>query len=191
MTRRIPLAITTAVTVALALSACSGAAAPVPTTTTTPTEAPSPSPSPTETSPAPTPEPTADAAPTCETIISPETIAMLGEQGWTYREDQFRLGSDPLDGGVQCVWGDYEVASDHVQLFGWSPLDQDASAAAQQKLLAEGWQRADADGHTYVTENPEFSIAVDEDGFGMTYEFGDGWVTVADTRKGLALIDFD
>ena len=48
--------------------------------------------------------------------------------------------------------------------------------------------RADVDDHTFITEPPQFSIAVDEDGFGMTYEFGDGWVTVSDTRQGLLLI---
>ena len=49
--------------------------------------------------------------------------------------------------------------------------------------------RADQDGHQYVTENPDYSIAVDESGFGMTYEFGDGWVTLAYTKQSLVLIN--
>lgn len=198
MIRRTSLAVIGAMTFAMTLSACSttpGSAAPPtssPTSSPTPTVSddatPSPEPTPTET---PEPEETPQAAPTCETIIAPSTITALSEQGWTFQEREFHLGADVLTGGIQCVWGDYTVASDHVQVFGWAPIDQAASSAAQQKLLAEGWRRADSDGHTYLTENPDHSLTVDEEGFGMTYEFGEGWVTIADTRRGLVLVDFN
>jgi len=192
MIRRISLAALAAVTIALTLSACAAAAEPEPTPTSTPTETAAASPEPTRTpTPTPTPKETAGAAPTCETIIAPSTITALSEHGWTYKEHDFRLGEDIVEGGIQCVWGDYTVPSDHVQVFGWAPIDQAASSAAQQRLIAEGWQRADADGHVYITENPETAMSPDEEGFGMTYEFGDGWVTVADTRRSLILVEFE
>lgn len=191
MIRRTSLTVLATVMIAFALSACAAAPAPEPTPTSKPkpasTTASSPDPTPTT---APEPEETVAAAPTCETIIAPSTVAALSEQGWTHEEKEFRLGSDVIEGGIHCVWGDFTVASDHVQVFGWAPIDQAASNAAQQKLFAEGWRRADSDGHVYITENPDSAIAVDDEGFGMTYEFGDGWVKVADTRRGLVLVDF-
>jgi len=192
MIRRTSLAVLAAATIVLTLSACATAAEAEPTPQSKPAHTTAPSPEPTST-PTTTPEPeeTAGAAPTCETIIEPSTITALSEQGWTFQEKEFRLGADVVEGGIQCVWGDFTVASDHVQVFGWARIDQPSSSAAQQKLFAEGWQRADSDGHVYITENPEFAIAVDDEGFGMTYEFGDGWVKVADTKRGLVLVEFD
>lgn len=172
---------------ALLLAGCAAEQDAAPTAEPTPTtSAPSatPTPEPEETEPAP--EPSAD--PTCETIIAPSTIAIFEEHGWTYQEHEFRIGEDVVPGGLQCIWGDYTVASDHVQVFGWAPLAAADSASAQQKLLSEGWLRADEGGHTYITEDPAFSIAVDESGYGMTYEFGDGWVTLADTKQSLVLV---
>jgi len=194
MIRRISSTALAAVTIALTLSACSAAAEPEATPTPKPTKtaAPSPEPTPTPTAmPEPEPEQTASATPTCETIIAPSTVAALSEHGWTHREHEFRFGGDVVEGGIQCVWGDYTVPSDNVQVFGWAPIDQAASSAGQQKLLAEGWQRADSDGHVYITENPDTAMATDEDGFGMTYEFGDGWVKLADTRRSLILVEFE
>jgi hypothetical protein len=31
-------------------------------------------------------------------------------------------------------------------------------------------------------------MGTDEDGYGMTYLFGDGWVTLSDTKQGLLLV---
>src|SRR5690606_37154178 len=130
------------------------------------------------------------AEPTCETIISESTVAAFSEHGWTYEAEGFRLGADLVDNGIQCVWGDYTVASDHVQVFGWAPLVQEASIAAQEQLVASGWLRADSEGRTYITEDPKYAMATDEEGFGMTYEFGDGWVKLADAMQSLILIDW-
>lgn len=187
MNRRIPAALAT-IALGLALAACAAEPEPAPTTA---------EPSPTASTPPPTPSPNLveteavnepDAAPTCETIIAPSTIEIFESHEWTYKQHDFRIGADVVEGGIQCIWGDYTVASDHVQIFGWAPLSAAESGPAQQKLLSEGWIRADEDGHTYITEDPRFSIAVDEAGYGMTYEFGDGWVSVADTRQSLVLI---
>ena len=39
-----------------------------------------------------------------------------------------------------------------------------------------------------VTESSETTVATDEDGYGLTYLFGDGWVKYADTKQGLLLV---
>lgn len=190
MTRRLRFAALFAMTVALVLTGCSTA----PESSTEPT----PPPAPVETAPEPeptaieTPEPADNDTPepTCETIISPSTVTALTDLGWTYKEHEFRFGADVVEGGIECVWGDYTVASDHVQVFGWAPLDQNASTAVQKELIASGWLRADADGHTYITEDPTYAMSTDEEGFGMTYEFGDGWVKLADAKQSLILIDW-
>ncbi|MGO2745042.1 hypothetical protein [Microbacterium sp.] len=186
MNRTLPAALAV-LALAVTLSACAPEPQPAPTTaspTATPSAVPSPSPSPIETEKVNEPA----AAPTCDTLIAPSTIEIFDGHGWTYKQNEFRIGADVIDGGIQCVWGDYTVASDHVQVFGWAPLAAAESTPAQQKLLAEGWKRADEDGHTYITEDPQYSISLDETGFGMTYEFGDGWVILADTKQSLILI---
>lgn len=188
MNRRMPLILLTCAAMTLTLASCSAE----------PDAAPTPKSSPTAPAPAPTATPDAVASespeepvgePTCETLISPNTVEIFDQYGWTYREDDFRLGGDVVEGGLQCVWGDYSVASDNVQIFGWAPLSAAESSTAQQKLVEEGWLRADHDGRAFLTEDPSGSLAVDEAGFGMTYEFGDGWVTLADTKQGLILIE--
>ncbi|MGM7677978.1 hypothetical protein [Microbacterium sp. A94] len=193
MIPRIPLA-AAAVAITLLLTACSPAAEP-PTEPKTEPSSSSPAAAVPADAPSAQPAPTATvepnetlAEPTCETIISESTVAAFGEHGWTYEADGFRLGADLVDNGIQCVWGDYTVASDHVQIFGWAPLDTEASIAAQEKLIGEGWLRADSEGRNLITEQHAFSP--DEEGFGMTYEFGDGWVIVADTKQGLLLLDW-
>ena len=190
MRYRTSAVVLTALALSATLAACSGAPQPETTATATSkpaasdTPAPSTSPEPVETEHVD--EPAAD--PTCETIIAPSTIEIFEEHNWTHEQHDFRIGADVIEGGLQCIWGDYTVASDHVQVFGWAPISAAESSAEQQKLLADGWIRADEGGRTYITEDPEFSMSVDEAGYGMTYEFGDGWVTVADTKQGLVLI---
>lgn len=188
MTRRFRLATLAALTFAFVLTGCSAA----PDSSTAP---PSPEAVETPAKPAPaaeTPEPddNTTSEPTCETILGDSTVTALTDLGWTYEEHDFRLGADIVEGGIECVWGDYSVASDHVQIFGWAPLDEAASVAAQQQLIDSGWLRADADGRTYITEDPSYAMSTDEEGFGMTYEFGDGWVSLADAKQSLVLIEW-
>ena len=137
-----------------------------------------------------TPTPVADRAiPTCEELIPPSLVEQFTSQGWTYRADLFRVGDFTLNDGVQCVWGDYSVASDHVLIFGWAAATAGEADQARASLLASGWQVADDASGAFVTENPATAIAPDENGYGMTYQFGDGWITVADTKQGLLLIE--
>ena len=88
------------------------------------------------------------------------------------------------------MWADFSTASDHGQMYGWGSLDERASATAQSNLKRDGWLRSTEGDLVYFTEDPAYAIATDEDGFGMTYEFGDGWVKFADTKQGLLLIDW-
>lgn len=128
------------------------------------------------------------AEPTCDTIVSAGTVQVLTDAGWTYEEKEFVIGGVPLPDGLLCFWADYTVASDHGQLYGWSAITAEDASRAQAALIGEGWTREDGPEGVFITEDPQFSMGTDEDGYGMTYLFGDGWVKFADTRQGLLLI---
>ena len=175
-----------ALLLAVALTSCAG----TPEGSASPTpDAPKPSPSATAEHVA-SPSPTSAAEPTCDTIVSAGTVKVLTDQGWTFEEKEFVVGGVTLADGLLCFWADYSVASDHGQLYGWSTISAEDAASAQSSLLAEGWTREDGPDGIYITENPQFAMGTDEDGYGMTYLFGDGWVKFADTRQGLILIEW-
>ncbi|MGW9156306.1 hypothetical protein [Microbacterium sp. NPDC055665] len=172
----------------VALTAC-GAPAEPPATPTPTAEAVAPS-------PVATPEPASSSAPerpaelTCESMISEGTVSAFTDMGWTAQPKEFVVGGEELTDGLLCFWADYSVASDHGQLYGWSALSTEDAAQAQAGLLAEGWKREDGSDGVYFTEDPRYAMGLDEDGYGMTYLFGDGWVRFADTRQGLILIEW-
>lgn len=174
------------------LSACAPSPAPAPTTPTsgsTETIAPS--------GPASTPQPeetgggaVAPEDVTCENLIGADLVTELSDQGWTARVDPFFIGDLELADGISCTWGDFEAsAGDDLLLFAWSAISADDAASAQAALSAEGWITEESSAGVYVTEDPAQAIAVDADGYGMTYLFGDGWVTLSDTKQGLVLIE--
>lgn len=187
------LVLTAALTVGIALVASSCATTPAPqptapeggsTETVAPVD-PSATPDPSDTAGAVDP-----ASVTCENLIGADLVEELTEQGWTPREDPFLIGDLELADGTACTWGDFEeTTGDDLLLFGWSPITADDATAAQAALEAEGWIAEDGSDGVYVTEDPSQAIAVDEEGYGMTYLFGDGWVTVSDTKQGLVLIE--
>lgn len=183
---RLAAAVVLASTV-LVVTACS-----VPAPESDPTETTASTPSST---PEPEPEDTSTEAPmaedvTCETLIPAETVADFESLGWTAQADRFYVGEIELPDGLQCVWADFEgPASDHLQLFGWAPITAAQAEAAQAVLEDQGWIREEGPEGVYITENPETTIAVDEDGYGLTYLFADGSVTLADTKQGLLLIE--
>ncbi|WES65131.1 hypothetical protein P0L94_03430 [Microbacter sp. GSS18] len=127
---------------------------------------------------------------TCETMIPASTVEDFASIGWSYQEQPFYAGDVELADGLRCVWADYEAqAGDHLQMFGWSPIDPGTATVAQDSLVTQGWLREDAAEGVYITENPQTAIVTDDEGYGMTYLFGDGWVKMADTKQGLVLID--
>lgn len=150
---------------------------------------------PTESSPPPSTAPSApaddepSAPPTCETLLTPAMIRGFTSLGWSAQSDPFILGDNEID-GLLCKWADYEAPnSNEVQIYGWGRLDADEAADAQELLVAQGWRLEEVAEGTLVSEDPAFAVIVDENGYGMSYLFGDGWVIVADTRQNLVLID--
>ena len=125
----------------------------------------------------------------CETLLDPELVSDLTSRGWTPREDPFFIGDVELSDGISCTWGDFTAETgDNLLLFAWAPITPDQRTAAMTTLRSEGWNVEEGADGVYVTEDPELAIAVDDDGYGITYLFGDGWVTLSDTRQGLVLI---
>lgn len=171
----------------VALTACAGSPAPDPSSSPQASE-PAPQAS---VDPEAIPEATAPAAElTCESMISKGTVDALTDAGWTAQPKDFVIGDVAVTEGLLCFWADYEVASDHGQLYGWSAMSSSEAADAQISLLAGGWKREDAAEGVYITENPQYSMGTDDEGYGMTYLFGDGWVKFADTKQGLILIEW-
>ncbi|GAA2587309.1 hypothetical protein [Microbacterium binotii] len=185
MTRRIRTSLGSALLVvgALSLAACSNPAAPEPVASTPAPETDAATPTPVATS---EPTPGTIDKPTCESLLPDDVIADFAKAKWTAKEDVFRVGSLTFPDGIQCVWGDYSVASDHVQVFGWAPASDTEAQTARSELLASGWKSI---GDEYITENPSNVLNPDSDGYGMTYQFGDGWITLADTKQGLLLVE--
>jgi hypothetical protein len=188
MTPRIPLAAVALLLTTLVLASCAQAPEAGPTVTPT-VSAPAQTTAPVASDPTPAPE-TPAAEPTCETIISEGYVETLADLGWTPKQSDFVVGSTTVDGGIYCSWADWSKASDHGQFFAWAPMDPDQQAAAQSELLAQGWLRESDGTRVYFTEPAESAFQTDEEGYGMTYEFGDDWVTFADTKQSLVLISW-
>ncbi|MFL0566277.1 hypothetical protein ACH0CG_10985 [Microbacterium sp. 179-I 1D1 NHS] len=127
---------------------------------------------------------------TCENMLSPDTVETFGSTGWTVREDPFVILDLELPKGIACTWGDFSSpTNDDLILFGWSPISEADASAAEAALEAEGWLRKDDPRGTMITEDPSSALRLDDQGYGMTYLFRNGWVEVSDTRQGLDLID--
>lgn len=134
------------------------------------------------------PSPTAEAL-TCENIIPESLVASLDEIGWEAIEEPFMAGSTELEDGIQCKWGDPDgTGGGNVQIYGLAAVDADQAADIAGALEDDGWKREEDGDVVYITEDPEFAFAVDEDGYGYTYAFGDGWAAVSDTKAGIAVI---
>ncbi len=170
------------------LTACSGSPQAEPQQTRA---APAPTAPESEPTPTPTAEPASTGDPTCETLIGPSVVADFESLGWTSQAEPFYIGSLEVVDGLQCVWADFDgPAGDHGQMFGWAQVSSEEAEPAQAELISQGWIREQAPEGVYVTESPDTRIATDDDGYGMTYLFGDGWVKLADTKQGLLLIEW-
>ncbi|WP_100810510.1 MULTISPECIES: hypothetical protein [unclassified Microbacterium] len=174
-----------ALVAALALTSC--AATPdAEATTPPPSTAPSATPTPTPTEITPVVRP-GDL--TCETLIAPDVVAAFVEAGWEAQEDVFRIGSREFPDGLWCIWGAAGAVTASVQIYGWAGIDPADAEKAQTELTDGGWVAEETPDGVYVTENPDTTVATDDDGYGMTFLFGDGWVAVADTKEGLLVIE--
>nr|WP_315267258.1 hypothetical protein [Microbacterium lemovicicum] len=180
-------AIALIVAAAALTAACAGGPSAAPTGEAT-------SPVPVATSPSPTAasdETAVPAAqPTCDRIIPESTVEQFEKVGWTAKSEPMRIGELVIDAGVQCTWGDFTTATDRVQIFGWAPIETADATEAQQTLAAEGWKREEGAGGVYLTEPESTTIATDAEGYGLTYQFGAGWVKYADTKQSLLLIEW-
>lgn len=128
------------------------------------------------------------AVPTCKNLLDPDTVSGFTDAGWSPREEPFLIGDKHLTRSISCAWADFKEASGTYTLFGWAAISTKDARAAIDTLVAAGWRAEPAPEGTYVTEDPEQSLNTDGDGYGTTYEFGAGWVTIADTKENLALI---
>lgn len=187
MFRRIVSAASGALMVLVVLTAC---AAPQEQPEPSPSASAAPAPEP-SVEPVSSPEPTAsESVLSCESMISVGTVDALSDAGWTAQSKEFVIGDVELTDGLLCFWGDYSVGSDHGQLYGWSAITVEDAARAQSALVEGGWRREDDPEGVIFTEDPQYSMGTDDEGYGMTYLFGDGWVKLADTKQGLVLIEW-
>ena len=156
----------------IGLAACAPQAAPGPAATTPVGDA--------------TGEVDPNAEPTCATIIPETLVADFEEYGLEAISEPFAF-DDPattsVEGGITCKWGNPDVPTDHgVQIYGWAPLDDAAREKWTAFLTEQGWTPSEENGMQYFGD--PFAEG------GMTYAFGDGYVILADTRDGLALVAF-
>lgn len=135
------------------------------------------------------PAPSSSATPaalTCSTMIPDSTVKAFTAAGWTPQEGPFYVGDTRLSDGLLCTWGSADSSG---ELFGWSPITRAAATTAEKALLAQGWRRLDGNKTVVITAGSGMIVNPDADGYGMSYEFGDGWVKVASTKQSLLLID--
>ncbi|MGF3055586.1 hypothetical protein [Microbacterium sp. YY-01] len=134
------------------------------------------------------PAPDATEQRDCESLVTAGTVTALTDAGWSVVQKEFRILGKPVKDGIECMWGNYDVPSDHVQVYGWAPMSASEARDHQEGLRAAGWQREEDPRGIILTADPNYSMSVDEDGYGMTYLFRDNDVIFADTRQGLLLI---
>lgn len=173
---------------ALLLAGCTSSEQPDPVETapvSAETGAPVAGPDPTS-SPEATEEPVVELD--CASILSPQSVEQFEQVGWTSKQEPFVIAETEQPDGIQCMWADFTVGSGNLLLFAWAPTDDELAASLQSKLIAQGMIREEGPEGIYITEDARFAPTVDEDGYGFTYLFGDGWVTAAETRASLSFI---
>lgn len=128
--------------------------------------------------PSETPEPTpTPVAPTCTTIIDPETITTLESEGFVLidsHEDDLRaeqrVEARFFDyGGVDCLWG-IAAGGDSMATFGYSEITAADAAETQTWLSENGYLRTDEGSDVVFNIDP----AVDVMGHGDVFLFEDG-----------------
>ncbi len=165
---------------AILLSACTGTPGAQPTeVVTAPPPGADPSPS-----GLPTATPVSPEDLTCENLIAEDALAGFEAEGWTSEEGEFAINDLVLD-GISCTWAQSGDTTDNLVVFGWAPITADEAQQTQTQLESVGWTAEESADGLYLSE----ADAQNPDAAGMTYLFGDGWVTVSDTKPGLLLIE--
>jgi len=124
---------------------------------------------------------------TCDTMIPAETVQAFKASGWSGAPGPLYVGDARVAGGLQCTWGKGE-ASSTTDIFGRGAIGAQAAADAEKQLVAQGWRRIDSPEGVYITAGKDMILNPDDEGYGMTYLFGDGWVKVASTKQGILLV---
>lgn len=127
--------------------------------------------------------------PTCENIIGAASFEELEGSGWQYEQRPFTAGTVEIPDGISCVWTNANEPGGNIVVFGWAPVTAEEAESAEESLTDQGYTREEGDGGVYLTEDPNFALTVDEEGYGMTYFFGDGYVHLADVKQGLPVIE--
>lgn len=165
---------------AVLLTACAGTpGAPPSEVPTAPAPGADPSPS---TLPSATPVDPGDL--TCDNLIAGDARDGFEAEGWTVEEGEFAINDLVLD-GISCTWARSGDTTDNLIVFGWAPIADAEAQEAQAQLQSVGWTAEQSAEGLYLSE----ADAQNADAAGMTYLFGDGWVTVSDTKQGLLLIE--
>jgi len=173
MRRLRPVAVGALLGAAIILAGCSVTPA---ATTTTPAAS-------------PTASASASATPvvlTCENMIPAATVTAYQKAHWTATPGPLYVGDTRVDKGLQCTWGGR--SGEGGEIFGRGPIDATTAKDAERQLVAQGWRRIDSPEGVYITAGQDMILNPDDQGYGMTYLFSDGWVKVASTKQGILLI---
>jgi hypothetical protein len=123
---------------------------------------------------------------TCENMIPASTVKAFTDAGWSPEKGPLYVGDTLIDKGLQCTWGGEK--SENAEVFGRGPIDAATAKTAESDLISQGFRRINAPEGVYITAGKDMILNPDEDGYGMTYLFGDGWVKVSSTKQGILLI---
>jgi hypothetical protein len=138
---------------------------------------------------APTTSASAKASPvalTCENMIPAATVKAFEAASWTPEPGPLYVGDIHVSAGLQCTWGG--DSSERAEVFGRGPIDAATAKKAEKQLLDQGWRRIDSPEGVYITASKDMILNPDDEGYGMTYLFSDGWVKVSSTKQGILLI---
>ena len=119
----------------------------------------------------------------------PTIVADFESVGWTVRAEPFRAGEIEIPDGIQCVWGDFSVGHrPRADLRLGADRGRRRIRSAGSSRRGGLARRGAVPTGVIVTESSDTTVATDDEGYGLTYLFGDGWVKYADTKQGLILI---
>jgi hypothetical protein len=124
---------------------------------------------------------------TCDNMIPGSTVKAFTAAGWTPEPGPLYVGDALVKKGLQCTWAGADAVA-HSEVFGRGSIDAATAKDAETQLIGQGWKRIDSTEGVYITAGKDMILNPDDEGYGMTYLFGDGWVKVSSTKQGILLI---